>query len=266
MDIEKANKIIEFEHVDNVPVAFCRPDEYTSNTSIAIWLPYLGGNKETVKTELQTLASYGYFAISIDPYLHGERKGKLKEGINGLVFKEFRTYMWQILGITTMDVCRVIDWAIGMFGLREDVVIGGLSMGGDIAIAVAGIDKRIKIVSVIGASPDWKRNKMTHVMDSTKIIEQGVPSHFGQWLYDILDPITNLQYFHRPLKMHFELGGSDTHIRPEWTVDFKKKLTELYSKAEQNIEIIINEECDHLSLIQCKNIINRAIIFLTKEE
>ena len=33
--------------------------------------------------------------------------------------------MWQILGITTMDVYRIIDWAIDTFDLNDDVVVGG---------------------------------------------------------------------------------------------------------------------------------------------
>ena len=74
------NKLIEFEYVDTVSIAFCRPDKEKSKNSIAIWLPYLGGDKETGIKELQKLASCGYFAISIDPWLHGERKGKQKRG------------------------------------------------------------------------------------------------------------------------------------------------------------------------------------------
>lgn len=257
---------IEFEYVDNIPIAFCRPDKEKSNNSIAIWLPYLGGDKETGAKELQKLASRGYFSISIDPWLHGERKGKLKKGIRSLVFNQFRAYMWQILGITTMDVFRVIDWAIDTFDLNDDVVVGGLSMGGDIAIALAGIDTRIRKVAAIAASPDWNRAGMTDVMDSKKIIEQGNPSNFGKWLYDKLNPMTTLESFHRPLMLHIELGELDTHINPQWTITFKKALCKNYSDADRNIEIVINEGCNHLSLIQRKSIIDKAIDFMTEEK
>ena len=260
-DIDYNN--IEFEYVDTIPVAFCRPNKEKSNNSIAIWLPYLGGDKQTGAKELQKLASCGYFAISIDPWLHGERKGKLKKGIRSLVFNQFRTYMWQIMGITTMDVVRVIDWAIDTFDLNDSVVVGGLSMGGDIAITLAGIDKRIKKVAAIAASPDWDRTGMTDVMDSKKIIEQGNPSNYGQWLYDKLNPMSNLDSFCKPLKLHIELGETDTHINPQWTIAFKKALYENYPEADSNIEIVINEGCNHLSLIQRKSIIDKAIDFMT---
>jgi uncharacterized protein len=256
------NKTIEFETIDNIPIAFCRPDEHKSNNSIAIWLPYLGGNRETGIRELQKLASHGYFSISIDPWLHGERKGKQKKGVRNLVSNEFRVYMWQIIGITTIDVYRVIDWAINTFDLNENVVIGGLSMGGDIAISLAGIDTRITRVGVIAASPNWNRPGMTDVMDATKLIEQGNSTALGKWLYEKLNPMSNIKSFCRPLQIHIELGASDTHIHPDWTIEFKKELCKNYSDAEHNIEVVINEGCNHLSLIQRKSIIDKAIDFM----
>ena len=206
---------IEFEYVNDIPIAFCRPDKNKSNNSIAVWLPWLGGNKETGAKELQKLASYGYFAISVDPWLHGDRSGDLKEDLRALVFKEFRKYMWQILGITTMDAFRVADWAIDSFNLNENIVAGGLSMGGDIAIALAGIDARVSKVAAIASSPNWERPGMTDVMDSNKVLSQGKSSNFGNWLFRTLNPMSNLNSFRRPLKLHVELGELDTHINPQ---------------------------------------------------
>ncbi len=257
---------IEFEYVNDIPIAFCRPDENKSNNSVAVWLPYLGGNKETGAKELQKLASCGYFSISIDPWLHGERKGELKEDVRELVFQEFRKYMWQILGITTLDVFRVIDWAIDTFKLNENIVAGGLSMGGDIAIAIAGIDARVSKVAAIASSPDWKRPGMTDVMDSNEVINQSKSTNFGKWLYSKLNPMSNLNSFSRPLKLHVELGELDTHINPQWMLDFKKSLCTGYSNAEYNIEIVINNGANHISLLQSQEIIDKAINFLINEK
>jgi uncharacterized protein len=250
---------------DNIPIAFCRPDKNKCNNAIAVWLPYLGGDKETGAKELQKLASCGYFSISIDPWLHGERKGELKEEIRALVFKEFRNYMWQILGITTLDVYRIIDWAIDTFNLNENVVVGGVSMGGDIAIALAGIDSRVKKVATIASSPDWERPGMTDVMDSNEVINQGKSTNFGKWLYRKLNPMLNLNSFCRPLKLHVELGELDTHINPQWMLDFKNGLCTDYSNAEHNIEIVVNNGFDHISLLQNQEIIDKAINFLIRE-
>ncbi len=257
---------IEFEYVNNIPIAFCRPYKYKSNNSTAVWLPYLGGDKETGANELQKLASHGYFAISIDPWLHGERSGDLQEDVRALVFQEFRKHMWQILGITTLDVFRVIDWVIDMFKLDRNVVAGGLSMGGDIAIALAGIDARVSRVAAVAATPNWERPGMTDVMDATKIVNQGDSTNFSKWLYNRLNPITNLNSFGRPLQLHVELGELDTHINPQWMLDFKNDLITDYANAERNIEIVINNGFNHISLLQNPKVIDRAIHFLIGEK
>ena len=256
---------IEFEYVNDIPIAFCRPNENKSNNSLAVWVPYLGGDRETGAKELQKLASCGYFAISIDPWLHGERKGELKEELRTLVFKDFRNYMWQILGITTLDAFRVADWAIDTFNLNGNIVAGGLSMGGDIAIALAGIDARVSKVATIASSPNWERPGMTDVMDSTKIINQGKSNNFSKWLYSKLNPMSNLNSFCRPLKLHVELGELDTHINPQWTLDFKRCLCAGYANAEYNFEIVMNTGINHISLLQSQEIIERTINYLTDE-
>nr|WP_319997166.1 hypothetical protein [uncultured Draconibacterium sp.] len=256
---------IEFEYVTNIPIAFCRPDENRSNNSIAVWLPWLGGDKETGAKELQKLASHGYFAISIDPWLHGDRSGDLQEDVRTLVFQEFRKYMWQILGITTLDVFRVIDWAIDTFKLNKNVVASGLSMGGDIAIALAGIDARVSRVAAIAASPNWERPGMTDVMDATKIVNQGDSTNLGKWLFNKLNPMTNLNSFARPLQMHIELGELDTHINSQWMFDFKNGLSCDYKNAEHNIEIVVNKGLNHVSLLQNEEIIDRAVNYLIGE-
>lgn len=152
---------MEFVNVDDIPVAFCRPDERVANGSLAVWLPYLGGNKETGIRELQQLAAAGFFALSLDPWQHGDRKGSKTSSLRTRVFKEFRVIMWPILGITTLDTYRVIDWAIATYDLRGNIVAGGVSIGGDIAIALAGIDKRICRVAAIASTPEWTHPGMT---------------------------------------------------------------------------------------------------------
>ena len=53
---------IEYAAVDEIPVAFCKPDPKFTNGTIALWIPYLGGDKNTGLTELRALAKAGYFA------------------------------------------------------------------------------------------------------------------------------------------------------------------------------------------------------------
>ncbi|MDD1728000.1 MAG: hypothetical protein LUQ50_02890 [Methanospirillum sp.] len=252
----------EFVNVDDVPVAFCRPDESVANGSLAVWLPYLGGNKETGIRELQQLAASGYFAISLDPWQHGDRKGTTTSSLRTRVFKEFRANMWPVLGITTLDTYRVIDWAIATYNLSGDVVAGGVSMGGDIAIALAGIDQRITRVAAIASTPEWTRPGMTDVMDPKKIIDQGIPTHLGEWLYKTLNPMTNRSAYSRAPAMHLEFGATDTHVSPQCALAFKEALEKECPAAAQAITIILNDGCNHLSLIQKHSIAKRAVEFL----
>ena len=110
-DTNKKKIELKFLNIDDVPIAFCQPDKSVANGSLAVWIPYLGGDKETGIRELQQLATAGYFALSLDPWQHGDRKSTKAPSLRTRVFKEFRAYMWPILGITTLDAYRIIDWA-----------------------------------------------------------------------------------------------------------------------------------------------------------
>lgn len=252
---------VELLNIDNIPLALYRPNEANNRNVLAVWLPYLGGERETIKPHLQKLADDGYYAISIDPYLHGSRKENID--IRERVFRNFRQEMWSILGYTVLDVLKVIDWGIAEFKLKNKIVAGGLSMGGDIAITLAGIDSRIERVSTVGASPDWNRPGMTDVFDSGQIIAQGTPTSLGQWFYDRLNPMEHISsYAHLPL-MHFELGATDTHISPEWSLAFREELSKTFPEASDRITININDELNHIELLQNEMIVDRAIEFLS---
>ncbi|KGJ72954.1 hypothetical protein GY21_12085 [Cryobacterium roopkundense] len=90
--------------------------------------------------------------------------------------------MWPILGQTTLDALRIVDWAIETHDLSSDVVAGGVSMGGDISVALAGVDPRVKRVAALVATPDWTRPGMTQVGRPEELIDQGSPSPHGEWL------------------------------------------------------------------------------------
>ena len=45
--------------------------------------------------------------------------------------------MWPLLGRTTLEVLRLLDWAREEVGASEGVVAGGVSMDGNIVVALA---------------------------------------------------------------------------------------------------------------------------------
>src|SRR5689334_23306534 len=92
---------------------------------------------------LERLAGAGSAAVSIDPWQHGERGTESGEQLAVRAFGGFRRHMWPILGQSTLDCLRVVDWALARLGATAPVVAGGVSMGGDIAVALAGVDERV---------------------------------------------------------------------------------------------------------------------------
>jgi len=254
MKIELSEKKIE--SFENINIVIYEPPKEIVNGYLAIWLPYLGGNKNTVDNELKKLGDYGFYAISFDPWLHGDRKDNNRVSIRTRALKNFREIMWTIIGMTTLDAYRICDWAIDKYRIKKGIVAGGISMGGDIAISLAGIDTRIKKVATLGSTPDWNRLGMTDVLDSQKIINQGNANKSSDYLRNLLNPIENIKKYDRDLAMLLEMGEKDTHIRYESAIEFSKKVN------NKNIEVSINKGCNHLSLIQKKGIIQKSIDYL----
>lgn len=246
--------------IDNIPIGFCNPE---SPRGIVLWIPYLGGNRETCNAEMKYIAAHNYVGITLDPWMHGERAGNTKPSIRTKAMKEFRKIMWQVLGFTTIDAYKTLDWATNEFNIQKNISVGGLSMGGDIAISLAAIDSRISKVAGVASSPDWNRNGMTDVMDSSKILDQGIPSEFSSWLCTHFNPMSNIDKYTREVSIQLEYGKKDTHISYKWAEDFKNSL-EKYKESKSIIEIIKNEDVNHISIIQKKAVINRALDFLVK--
>ena len=150
-----------FTHVDHIPLMWITPSKLQQSTKLAIWLPGGTGTKEDTQPHLAQLASEGFLAVSFDPWQHGERgTGETPEKMFAMAMGDFPNTIWPILGQSSLDVLKVIDWAMAEYAITPPVYIGGQSLGGDIAVAAAGIDSRIGVVSSITATPDWLRPGM----------------------------------------------------------------------------------------------------------
>jgi pimeloyl-ACP methyl ester carboxylesterase len=204
-------------HVDHIPVMSVGRE----GAPLALWVPPLGMTKEDMRPALESLAGAGFRAVSLDPWQHGERGTESADEIRARVFTDFRRYMWPIIGQTTLDCLRVID----RFG-GGPVVAGGTSMGGDAAVALAGIDRRVTRVAAIVATPDWTRPGMRDIHDPSRVLPQGDADSYAQWLFDRLDPLTHVDnYTHGPAIL-FECGGEDIHVLPDGAQRFAAALGE----------------------------------------
>ncbi len=240
--------------VDDIPIIYMEPGIAVNERKLAIFLNGLGGTKESLVPYLKDISDRGYVALAFDKYQHGER-GKPHENIVDRVFSNMRRYGWVVLGQTVLDTERIIDWAVDTLGVVPEIYMGGISMGGDIAISVAGIDSRLVSIAPITTTPDWMRPGMHEISDPSRLMNPGKPDAYSQFFYDQLNPITNLKRYIDCPSMYVTQGREDTHIPPENMERFKFELANLSPQAAQRIKIVYvpGPKADHGDVFRRKD-------------
>lgn len=114
-----------------------------------VWMTHLGGSAEQTLPMLERFAAAGHPAVSFAPVLHGARGSGDPWAFATEVLAAFRRRMWPILGQTTLEAMRVLTWAQEQSGRPGTGLAGGVSMGGDVAVALAGIDPRVRRVATV---------------------------------------------------------------------------------------------------------------------
>ncbi len=230
-------------HVDHIPLLWITPNKRQQPTRLAIWLPGGTRTKEDTLPYLEQLASAGFLAMSFDPWRHGERgTGETPEQMFAIAMDDFPNTIWPILGQSSLDVLKVIDWVSSEYAITPPVCIGGLSLGGDIAIAAAGIDSRIGVVSSIIATPDWLRPGM-HAQG--QLVQSGVVGAYAQFFYDNINPLTNLSgYAHCPA-ITFECGAEDDHVPPDGALRFQTALQQTYQEQPDRLRVNLHPNIGH---------------------
>jgi uncharacterized protein len=229
--------------VSGIPVLWEEPTE-EGQRRLVIWLPGLTDSKESMHGYLKELASAGYVALSFDPVDHGERSrfdeipvdandGSFRAEIDGKTYRHF----WSILAETVEETSRVIDWAIAELGVASTVSVGGKSMGGDIAVAAAGHDRRITVVVACIATPDW--------LKPGSIYKLSAPNDKVQQQYERYNPLTNLSHYqHRPA-ITFQCAAEDTMVPPDGAARFVEKLRSLYENTPEKLELVLEKGAGH---------------------
>lgn len=248
------------ESVDGIPVVHIVPSAANDRRRLALFLPFLGGTKESVLPQLTALAERGFTAIGFDPWRMGERGDEDGRVVADQVFAHFRRYMWPILGQSTLDAVHVLDWATERFDVSaDDIAAGGVSMGGDIAVALAGVDHRVTRVGAVVATPDWTRPGMTRVGEPDAVIDQGAATPYGTWLHDHLDPTGHPdRYAHGPA-IAFELGAADTHVPPASAFAFRDALHAIAPEAAGRVRITAHDGLDHLDAARDPTVVGAAL-------
>ena len=249
--------------VDGIPITWVTPAR-DSVVGIALWIPQFGSTAAAQLPILENLASTGWIAVSLDPLDHGRRanpEDATSDALLARTFAAFRDRMWQILGRTTLDAMRVLDWAQDQYGVLP-IVAGGLSMGGDIAVALVGIDNRVLRVGAVGSTPDWKRPGMATLDGSGELVDQGEPTVSSAWFERALSPVRNLERFGLDPQIHFEMGQLDDHIPPDAALRF----ADVLSGGAARVSVRIVPGLDHRGVIRDRGSIERALKVMTEGE
>ena len=232
--------------VGHIPVVWVEPAARRPGARLVIWLSYLSGSKEAMLPYLQDLAAAGFVALSFDAWQHGARGTEAPQDLAARVFKNFRHEMWPILGQTTLDTLRVIDWAVRTLGAPPQVYMGGVSMGGDISVAAAGLDQRIQRVAAVVATPDWLRPGMQDLSQPGTLIDPGAPDAYAQYFYHQLNPLTHLSAYQHGPAISFECGANDTHVPPDGALRFQAALRQATPAAAERMRVNLIPDAGHL--------------------
>lgn len=235
--------------IDHIPAIWLEPAGAFQQRRLVIFLPYLSGSKTDLLPYLSDLSAAGLLALSFDPWGHGERTQRSPSEVAAHTFGNFRRNMWTTLGQTALDALRVIDWAIENLGAEDPVSLGGISMGGDIAVAAAGLDPRVRRVGAVVATPDWLRPGMVDLNNPAHpILDPGTPDAYARALYDWINPITHPEHYAHAPQMRFVCGAQDDHVPPEAASRFQAALAEDYPQAAANLSIDLLPGLDHLGV------------------
>jgi uncharacterized protein len=233
--------------LDGIPVLMLAPDQ--PRRELVLWLTHLGGSAEQTRPMLERFAAAGHAAVSFDPAQHGRRgTGEDVRNFATTVLASFRQRMWPILGQTTLEAMRVASWAQDRLQLSGPVHAGGASMGGDVAVALAGVDDRVRRVATVGSTPNWSRPDMRRLDDPATVVDQGDADRYAQWYADHLDPSRHPDRYLDGVAIVFEVGAEDRHIPAEHAVAFRQALMGMSPASADRIRVRFHPGLDHFGV------------------
>lgn len=214
--------------LEDIPLLWARP-ENPGPWPLVIWLHAFSWSKEDVAPQLIDLASRGFAALSWDLPEHGARSAETRDDLKLRVRADLRRHFWPILARGADEAPRIIDWAFAHLDIRPRIAIGGISMGGDIAVTAAGLDRRIDRAGLALATPDWLRPGSHE--------PQGMAGEAEWACYRRLDPLTHLgHYAHRPAIL-FACGADDRQVPPEGADAFVGALGRFYADCPERLAV-----------------------------
>ncbi len=204
---------------------------------LVIWLTGFGGDSNRMRPYLEDLAQAGFVALSFDPHLHGARLTSSREQLHECVRNNLRRWFWPILHQTACDVSTVLDWCADHLQVVPACGVGGISMGGDIAVAAAGRDRRIVAVSAGIATPDWMR--------PGSFEPPGQPDTQAWSAYHASNPFTHPERYGHCPALNFECGAADRQVPADGATRFAALLADRYAATPERLQVNLHPEVAH---------------------
>lgn len=224
------------DHCGDIPLIYCLPSR-EPRKRLVIFLTGFSGGKTKVQPFLEHLANAGFHALSFDPWEHEDRRVESQEELVKRIHTNIRRYFWAILGHTIEEVPQVIDWALDRFDIDPNKIgLGGNSMGGDISIAAAGIDRRIRAVGASIATPEWLRPGTKQSV--------GHPDEKALKFFQQYNPMNHIRrYRHRPA-IDLQCGMNDQVVPPSSGEFFAEILDAFYGEDSDRVRFQTHD-CAH---------------------
>ena len=239
------NQAVQTKTVNGIPLLWYEPASVEQHR-LVIWLHGFTESSQDVSQQLHDLAAAGYVALTFDPVDHGVRSrypqageplgtadGSFIAETDGKLYRHF----WSIEAETAESIPTVIDWAIDELGVAPQVGMGGKSMGGDIAVAAAGLDRRITAVVACIATPDW--------LKPGSMYELSAPNAAIQAQYKQYNPLTNLNRYQHCPAILFQCGAADPMVPADGAWRFAQALAETYSDCPEKLEVVVEAGVGH---------------------
>ena len=142
--------------VGNVPVRIYAPEGGAARAAV-LFFHGLRSSGKVLEVEARAIAAAGVTAIVPDAPHHGARRDAILDAMPDTATREGYATLLRILREARDEVPALVDHALELG--HEEVAIGGVSMGGYIALAAGTIEPRlVAVVSLLG-SPDWSRTR-----------------------------------------------------------------------------------------------------------
>ena len=144
--------IIQDEFMEHIPTTHYTCDDDTPRQLLVVCHGFKGERHDVADIAL-SLARHGYYVVTLDAFMHGERVSKLFSQAND---QEKGELIFDIIYQTTDDIKQIIQ----MLEMRphilcDEVGITGVSMGGMTAHLVAATHEKVSVVADMIGTPDY---------------------------------------------------------------------------------------------------------------